>query len=409
MVTRFEIDLPDASQLAPVVDGELRELRFALEGLLEQPNETFDRFRMRFQMPVPAAGATGRVALIADRSYRPGQRFLVRLRLIEEVTGKVLFFTRAVEISDYVTDEAAPLSSGDLLVAVGQDLGKEKIAGSDSLTLIPPVADVVFGLWRAEALVSGSRIQKVRFLLDGIEQMARRNPPYSAELRLSNLPREQTVRAEGYDDKGELVASDEVVINQPHGELRMKIVEPARGTRSQGEVAVKLEVVVPEEKKVARVVLLINDVEVKVLEHPPWETTVHFEGRGARLPDRCGRARRRLARRRRAFPERARRGREHRGRPGRALHHGDRQERPPDRQPRRRRLQNLRRRPAAEDRQIRAGREPAAADRRGDRHLGLDDPVARRSAAGGGRFPRRRWSARATAASRCRSPTVPSC
>jgi Ca-activated chloride channel family protein len=280
MVTRFEIDLPDVGQLTPIVDGELRELRFALDGLLEQPNETFEKFRIRFQLPLPPESAQGKVALISDRPYRPGQRFLVRLKLVEEASGNALFFSRAIVIPAMPSETPAEPSTGDILVAVAQELSQQQIPGFDSLTLVPPASDVVFGLWRAEALVTGSRIEKVKFLLDGVEQMSRRGAPYTAELRLSSFPKEQTVRGEGYDAQGELVASDEVVINQPHGELRMKIIEPARGTRSRGEVAVKLEVVVPEEKKVARVVLLINDVEVKELLNPPWETTIQFEGEG---------------------------------------------------------------------------------------------------------------------------------
>lgn len=280
MVTRFEIDLPDVSTLEPVVEGEKRELRFLLQGLLEQPNKTFEEFRMRFQLPIPPASALGRVALIADRPYRPGQRFLVRLKLVEEVSGKALYFSRGIEIASMPSEMPAPPMAGDLVVALAEDLGKERIAGFDSLTLIPPASDVVFGLWRAEALVTGTRIAKVRFLLDGAEQIARRTPPFTAELRLSNFPTEQTVRVEGYDAEGALVASDEVVLNQPHGELRMRIVEPARGVRAHGEVTVKLEVVVPEEKKVARVVLLVNDIETKILERPPWETTLSISGEG---------------------------------------------------------------------------------------------------------------------------------
>ena len=280
MVTRFEIDLADLSQLTPVVEGELHELRFTLQGVLEQPNETFEEFRMRFQMPVPPPSAGGRVALVADRPYRPGQRFLVRLKLVEDSSGKVAFFSRGLEISSVVTDVPQPPAAGDVLVAIAQDLAVQRIPGFDSLTLIPPASDVVFGLWRAEALVTGSRIEKVRFLLDSVEQMSRRGAPFTAELRLSNFPKEQTVRAEGYDAQGALVAADEVVLNQPHGELRVRILEPERGVRAHGEVTVKLEVVVPEEKKVSRVVLLVNDVEKMVLQHPPWETRMVFEGEG---------------------------------------------------------------------------------------------------------------------------------
>lgn len=276
MVTRFQIDLPEAAELGVFTENEKGEVRFALVGLLEQANETFDEFRMRFQLPVPPEGPSGRLVLLADRALRPGQRFLARLKLVDEVTGKTLVLTRALMVSDMPSEAPAEAMSGDLLVAIGQDLGKEKVQGYDSIALIPPASDVIFGLWRAEALVTGSRIVKVRFSIDGTEQVSRKNPPYSAELRLSTFPTEQTVRVDGYDENGVLVATDEVVINQPRGELRMRILEPLRGAKAQGEVKVKLEVVVPEEKKVARVRLLINEEERAVLEHPPWETTLPF-------------------------------------------------------------------------------------------------------------------------------------
>jgi len=43
----------------------------------------------------------------------------------------------------------------------------------DALVLMPPFSDVVFGLWRAEAIVAGERIKKVAFYLNGTQQMVR--------------------------------------------------------------------------------------------------------------------------------------------------------------------------------------------------------------------------------------------
>ena len=43
------------------------------------------------------------------------------------------------------------------------------------------------------------------FFLDDVVQLTRRRPPFTAELRLSEFPTEQTIRAEGYDENGEVV------------------------------------------------------------------------------------------------------------------------------------------------------------------------------------------------------------
>nr|MDP9121816.1 VWA domain-containing protein [Acidobacteriota bacterium] len=146
--------------------------------------------------------------------------------------------------------------------------------GTDTLTLLPPEDDVMLGLWRAEALVTGQRIAKVVFLVDGKTQLARNAKPYSVELRLSRFPIEQVVRAEGYDQAGKLVAADEVVLNVPHGGLRVQILEPARGARPAGRVHASATVTVPEDRHIESVEFKVNEVAVKKLNRPPWEADV---------------------------------------------------------------------------------------------------------------------------------------
>jgi hypothetical protein len=93
--------------------------------------------------------------------------------------------------------------------------------------------------------------------------------------RLDTHPKEQVVKAEGYDDASGLVAADEVILNQPRGELRVRILEPARGRPVvAGKVPVKAEVVVPEEARVEKVEVLLNEELLATLSKPPWETEI---------------------------------------------------------------------------------------------------------------------------------------
>ena len=198
----------------------------------------------------------------------------MRTRVIDEISGKQLLLSRGFRVPSAPQAMEQPPVPAEVLTAIGKNLDKQRIPGYDSLVLVPPETDIVFGLWRAEALVTGARIAKVAFFLDEKVQLTRRRPPFTAELRLSPYPTEQIVRAEGYDEAGEVVASDEVVLNQPHGELRVRILEPARGLSAYGSVQAKAEVVVPEEKRVSQVEFLINDELQVTVDKPPWQAQV---------------------------------------------------------------------------------------------------------------------------------------
>jgi Ca-activated chloride channel homolog len=215
------------------------------------------------------------LALVVEKSLRPGQNFMLRLRVRDAISGAERWILRGFR----VPDEAQPLPAvavpEDMIVAIGAQVAEEVLPGKDSLILIPPDADVIVGLWRAEALITGSRISKVIFKVDGKEQLARARAPFTAEVRLAKYPVEQVVSAEGYDENGELVAADEVILNQPRGSLRVRILDPARGTARAGStVQARAEVVVPEGRRVKEVQFLINDQPATTLDKPPWQTAV---------------------------------------------------------------------------------------------------------------------------------------
>lgn len=283
LVTRALIRLPAGSgvELDENAAGE-PELRLAVDGVIELDGEVFEDFRVRFrQSRSEDEEEVAPIVLALERPLRPERAYVLRLRIADEVGGgeTQLAAGFAAPAEPVPVDE--PEIGDAVITALEADIGGAPIAGADSLVLVPPAVDVVLGLWRAEALVTGERIRKVTFLVDGRPQLTSGRRPFSVEVRLAEVPVEQVVRAEGYDAADQLVAADEVVINQTRGAFAVRITEPGRGFSGFGTVPVAAEVVVPEERRVERVEFRLNDVEVATRERPPWTAQVVIEPTGA--------------------------------------------------------------------------------------------------------------------------------
>ena len=269
LVTRILVGLapPGAEGGVAVVneDGKDR-IKLTVEGTIEREGQSFEEFRMRFRLPSP--DADGLVALLLERRLRPEQPFLLRMKVRDEVSGAEVRTARGFLVPE---KPEARLARASTLSAAQGEIVPLTLTGKDSLILVPPIDEVVLGTWRAEAMVNGDRIVKVVFLVDGEPQFSRAKPPYSAEVRLAPAPREQVVKVEGYDAAGELVASDEVMINQTRGAFRVMITEPQEGARIGKRVRVRAEVAVPDENRVELVELRVNDRTVTTLSSPPWQ------------------------------------------------------------------------------------------------------------------------------------------
>ncbi|MEZ5332266.1 MAG: VWA domain-containing protein [Thermoanaerobaculia bacterium] len=286
LVTRVQLDLPPNAGLGtrtveePVDGGvetrERTETSVVLDGVLEQEGRVFETFRVRFRRdPVPPDRP---VALVFERLLRPRRDYVLHLRLTDEVTGAEAILARTVAVPATASEVAEVPLPEEAVVAFAEEVSRQRLAGRDALLLAPPEEEIVSGVWRAEALVTGERIERVVFLVDGKQQLIRTAPPFSAEVRLATVPRMQVVRAEGYDADGALVAADQVVLNQPRGEFAVTIVEPARGAEVEGRARAVAEVIVPEEKVIARVEFLVDDQPVASLTQPPWEAEIEAPG-----------------------------------------------------------------------------------------------------------------------------------
>ncbi|HEV7508197.1 MAG TPA: VWA domain-containing protein [Thermoanaerobaculia bacterium] len=271
LTARVLIPLPSTAGMATVqVDGKPR-VRLALDGVLDSGGAVFETFRLRYQVPPPGEGSP---ALVFERALRPGQSFVLRLRLRDETSGAVATVARGFRVPAAIQTLLPAAATAGAVGGETVSAGIAGVVGSDTLLLLPAPAEVVLNTWEAQTVVTGSRIAKVVFLVDGQAQLSRTKPPYAADLRLATFPREQVVRAEGYDAGGALVAWDQVVLNQARGGFRVLITDPRRGTRSSGKVLAHAEVVVPEDHKVAEVEFRVNDRKVASLSQAPWQTEV---------------------------------------------------------------------------------------------------------------------------------------
>jgi VWFA-related protein len=273
-----------------------------VEGAVENAGHIFESFRVRYRLPAPAAGQP--VTLALDRPLRPRRAFVLRMKIRDDGSGAEAHVARGFIVPPQPITPPAAIAGGAAGVAgagaglppstpsipsmpVGeqdrvarQRLGPQSLLQNDTVTLVPPEDDVVFGLWRAEALVTGHQIAKVVFSVDDKPQLARHSPPYSVELRLKRLPTEQVVKADGYDVQGRLISSDQLVLNQPHGGLAVAIQQPARGARPVGRTEAVAEVTVPSERRVELVEFRINDQLVAKVTRPPWAATIEVPAQG---------------------------------------------------------------------------------------------------------------------------------
>lgn len=265
MVTRVLLGV----RATPVAEEGRPKVKLIVEASFEREGSAFDEVRMRYRLPVQEEGAP--VALLLERPLRSEQSFVLRLRIRDEVSGAEARVARGFRVPSKPESRLAP---GAALAAGLGEAAPLALTGRSSVLLVPPIDEVILGTWRAEALVTGSRVAKVVFLVDGEAQLARSRPPYSAEVRLAPFPREQVVRAEAYDEAGELLSADQVVINQARGAFRVAIAEPAPGVKIGRRTRVRAELTVPEEQRVESVELRVNDRPVATLSSPPWQAEI---------------------------------------------------------------------------------------------------------------------------------------
>ena len=249
------------------VNGKPR-VQLVAEGVLDSGGTPFTTFRVRYQVAPPTpeeplSPAPGRAA--APRpELRPPAADQRRDQRRRGEPHPRLPRARDRPVS-LLPAEAAARRRGRRSVAAG------RITGPDTLLLMPPPGEVMIGVWRAETLVTGDRIAKVVFLLDGQPQLARTKPPYLGRAAAGGVP----PRAGGAGRRLRRSAAGwwpgtSSCSTRPAARFRVIITEPKRGRRGRGRAWPGPRSWCPRSAGWKSVELSVNDSPVATLTPPPW-------------------------------------------------------------------------------------------------------------------------------------------
>lgn len=251
--------------------ADFRSYNFVLNGEVLAGEELFDSFRYKFDLPAAeVAGET--LPLVFQRLLRPGSYRIVLK--VEDLNGRKFFRDdRTLEVPALTANEPPPpadAESARLLAEANATIA----AGDTTLKLVPPVGDLLSGMRRVDARVTGTGIDRVTFRLDGREILSKKAPPYSVELDLGNLPRPRTLSAIALDRAGKELASDELILNASSHRFAVRLTEPRRGASYAESLIARAEIEVPEGRSVERVEFFLDETKIATLFQPPWEQAI---------------------------------------------------------------------------------------------------------------------------------------
>ena len=290
---RLELDYPGRHQHRTVLQGlvELasddvgtgeyagyRSHDFRLTGEVIKDDKLFESFR--YQFGFPAESAPDSLPLAFQRFLRPGEyRVILKVDDLHskkawrrDVTIEVPTSNEAFEAVTYTDPETEELF---------REVAEAVAAGEDGIRIVPPQDDLLTGFVRFDTLVAGEAISKVRFFLDDKEVLTKNRPPYSVQIDLGPYPDLHTLRAEGLDAQGNLLADDDLLVNSGGYRFILDLREPRPGKTYEKSLRARAEIEVPEGRSLERVEFFLNENKVATLYQEPWVHPVVLPAGGA--------------------------------------------------------------------------------------------------------------------------------
>lgn len=278
-VVRFVLSVSRAELHASGAD-QPRVYSFSLVGEVRDASDAVvETFRVPVDADLSTADAGRPLSASFLRSLPPG---VWNLRFsLEGLTGKGLG-VRAVSLtvpamsSEFRAEDAGVDAAGQPSAAaiVLESENREAAAGAGGLVkLLPPPREAPIGLLLIEAEVKPP-VTRVEFWLEEKKLVAKNRPPYSVELDIGKIPKKQTLKALGFDARGNFVDADAWAINERDARLAVRILElPKRATTGDAtEVKVTVQSIAGGEAKTVR--LFADDEKLHEWTAPPYTATV---------------------------------------------------------------------------------------------------------------------------------------
>jgi Ca-activated chloride channel family protein len=249
--------------------GDARSYNLLLTGEVIQGKKLFDSFRYKFDFPASEV-QDGKLPLVFQRYLRPGTYTLV-LKGEDVNSGKFYRSEQKIIVpeTDQVAPTAPPLMDPESR-RILDEANKALRTGETTVKIIRPQGELHTGMQRFDTLATGKDIQKVTFVLDGKPILTKKVAPYSVELDLGSVPRTRKLDAVAYNEKGEVLAQDQLLINSAGHRFAVHLVEPQRGYRYEKSLLAQADVEVPEDQAVEKVEFYLNETLVATAYQPPY-------------------------------------------------------------------------------------------------------------------------------------------
>lgn len=241
-------------------------------GEILRDGRIFDNFRYRFDYPREIIGE--RVPVQVERFLRPAT-YTARIRVVDINSGAEAIVEREVEVPEIRESLARSVAAREGAAKL-DELQQEYREGESRLRIVPLGTELLTGLQKIEAIVSGDDIAAVEFYLDGRKVMTKRTPPWTLDIDLGNVPQTHRVKAVGLNAAQKIVTGDELIINTGTDPFRVRIVRPRVFGTLSGDVRVEIEADVPQGKDLERVELYYNESKLVTLYDRPFVQTVRI-------------------------------------------------------------------------------------------------------------------------------------
>lgn len=241
-------------------------------GEILRDGKIFDNFHYRFDYPREVLSA--KVPVMVERFLRP-DTYTARIRVIDVNSGGEAILEQNIEVPEIRETLSRSEAAREGAARLDQ-IQQEYREGESRLRIVPLGNDLLTGLQKIEAIVSGEDIAAVEFYLDDRKVMTKRQPPWTLDLDFGNVPRTHSVKAVALDSSGDIVTGDELVANSGTDPFRVRITRPRVFAELSGDIRVEIDADIPEGKELERIELYFNETRLATLYDPPFVQTVRI-------------------------------------------------------------------------------------------------------------------------------------
>jgi Ca-activated chloride channel family protein len=268
--TQLTILVP-RSQLTVKEVGGVKSYSVDVTGEVLKESQLFENYRYRFDFN--AEGASEQFPLVIDRFLRPAD-YKARVKITDANGTSEAIVEKDITVPEIFDspEQRKQKESGSATVAALKD---DIDSGETRLRIVPLSDDLISGLQHIETIAYGENIKTVEFYLDGRKIMVKRQPPYTLDLDFGTVPQLRKVRAIALDDKAQVIAGDELVVNTGTDPFRVRIVSPRVAVNLHGKARVEMAAHVPEGKQLDHLELYLNETKLATLYDPPFVQTIN--------------------------------------------------------------------------------------------------------------------------------------